>query len=67
VQVYSIDNTTSTVATNFAVTTSGTSIVLTPSCPPEAATNGTYSATPTAIEIVSQTSGFVIGETFAKQ
>lgn len=66
-QVFTIEGTTSAVRSNLDVTTSGTSITLTPSCPGGAATTGSYTATSTAIQFVSQTSGFVVSETFAKQ
>ena len=68
VQVYSIENTVSTVSTNLTAAVSGTAIALTPSCPQGApATNGTYDATATAIQLVTSTGGFTLSETFAKQ
>ena len=67
VQVYLIENTSSTVSSDFAVTTSDASVTLTPSCPAGSATTGTFTATATALQLVTNTSGFVVSETFAKQ
>jgi hypothetical protein len=69
VQVFDIENTTSTVSTNWAAAVSGTSaITLTPSCPQGApATNATYEATDSALQLIYSTGGFTVSETFAKQ
>jgi hypothetical protein len=68
VQVYSIENTVSTVSTNFTAALSGDAVTLTPTCPQGApTTNGTYEATPTALQIISSTGGFTLSELFAKQ
>jgi hypothetical protein len=67
VQVYSIENTMSTVSTNFTAALSGTALTLTPTCPQGAPTNATYEATSTALQVVSSTGGFTVSELFAKQ
>ena len=69
VQVFDIENTTSTVSTNWAAAVSGTTaITLTPSCPQGApATNATYEATGSALQLIYSTGGFTVSETFAKQ
>jgi hypothetical protein len=68
VQVFDIENTTSTVSTNWAAAVSGTAITLTPSCPQGApATDATYEATDTALQLIYSTGGFTVSETFAKQ
>jgi hypothetical protein len=67
VQVFDIENTTSTVNTNYSAAAADASVTLTPTCPSGPATTGTYTATPTALELVTRSSGFVISETFAKQ
>ena len=67
VQVIAIEGTTSTVSATYAATVSGASITLAQSCPPGAPTEGSYTATPAAIQLVTHTSGFVLSETFARQ
>jgi len=66
VQVFQIENTTDTVATNYAVSTIGSSITLTPTCPAGAPINASYTSTGTAIQL-DTVNDFPLSETLAKQ
>jgi hypothetical protein len=66
VQVFKIENTTDTVATNYTVSTIGSTITLTPTCPAGAPINASYTATATALQI-DTVDDFPISETLAIQ
>lgn len=68
IQVFQIEGTTATVTTNYALSTTTSSLSLTPSCPAGAdPVSGTFTATATDLQVVTSTGGFTLSEVFAKQ